>query len=82
MSKFGWPCATPSCMPETRPYLPFTRRLEALGLSYMITGGIAAISYGEPRFTNDVDIVLRLSRDKVAELLAAFPSEQFYVPPD
>ncbi len=69
-------------MPETRAFLPFTRRLESLGLPYMITGGVAAISYGEPRFTNDVYVVIRLARDRVTELLAAFPADMFYVPPE
>lgn len=68
-------------MLETRAFLPFTRRLEQLGLPYMVTGGVAAISYGEPRYTNDIDILLRLSRDRIEELIAAFPEEEFYVPP-
>lgn len=35
--------------------------LATLGIPYMVTGGVAAIVYGEPRLTNDVDIVVRLA---------------------
>ncbi len=68
-------------MPETRVHLEFTRRLEKIGIPYMVTGGVAAISYGEPRYTNDVGIVARLARDRVPDLLAAFPETEFYAPP-
>lgn len=47
----------------------------------MVTGGVAAISYGEPRFTNDVDILARIPRDRANEFLAAFSEVEFYVPP-
>jgi hypothetical protein len=36
--------------------------LERLHVPYLATGSIATIFYGEPRFTNDIDIVVRLSR--------------------
>lgn len=32
--------------------------LEAIGAKYAIWGGIAVIAYGEPRFTQDMDILL------------------------
>jgi hypothetical protein len=32
--------------------------LERLRLPYLVTGSIATILYGEPRFTNDIDIVV------------------------
>ncbi len=36
----------------------------------MVTGGLAAIIYGEPRLTNDVDIVLRLEPEGAERLIA------------
>lgn len=33
--------------------------LEAIGATYAIWGGIAVVAYGEPRFTQDMDILLR-----------------------
>ena len=36
----------------------FALRLEAIGAPYMVTGATAAILYGQPRVTNDLDVVL------------------------
>jgi hypothetical protein len=53
--------------------------LEALGLPYMVTGSQASIYYGEPRFTQDIDVVVELTSARVAELLERFPPGDFYV---
>ncbi len=37
--------------------------LDELGVRYHFTGGLAAAFYGEPRFTQDVDLVIQLSAD-------------------
>ena len=63
------------------PFLLFTQRLHDAGLRYMISGSVAAIYYGEPRMTNDVDIILHLPRSEVERLVRAFPPEDFYCPP-
>lgn len=47
----------------------------------MITGSVAAIAFGEPRMTNDVDIVLRLQPGDAGRLLAAFDAASYYLPP-
>jgi hypothetical protein len=47
----------------------------------MVTGGLAAIIYGEPRLTNDVDVVVRLVPADAERLSAAFPADRYYVPP-
>jgi hypothetical protein len=39
----------------------FAVRLAATGAPYMITGATAAILYGQPRVTNDLDVVLALN---------------------
>jgi len=36
-------------MPETNPFLVFTRRFEEIGVRYRVTGSVAATVYGEPR---------------------------------
>jgi hypothetical protein len=59
----------------------FTRPLESAGLAYMVTGATAAIVYGKPRYTNDVDIVIVLPADAAEKLHAAFPGTEYYVPP-
>jgi hypothetical protein len=38
------------------------RILEELGLKYFVTGSTATLFYGEPRFTNDIDVVVALYR--------------------
>ena len=53
--------------------------LESLKLRYFVTGSIASIYYGEPRLTNDIDVVVDLSAESFSELRAAFPPEEFYL---
>jgi len=36
----------------------FAIRLEAIEAPYMVTGATAAILYGQPRVTNDLNVVL------------------------
>jgi hypothetical protein len=56
-------------------------RLNATGIKWMATGSIAAMSYGEYRVTNDIDIVLLLAGSDIDKLVATFPLEEFYCPP-
>jgi hypothetical protein len=60
----------------------FVARLESIGAPYMVTGATAAIVYGQPRVTNDLDVVLSLDDAGRAALLASFPETEFYVPPE
>ncbi len=55
------------------------RTLERLGIPYLVTGSNATIAYGEPRFTNDIDVVVDLRLNQVPALCAAFPAPEFYV---
>eukprot|EP01035_Chromulina_nebulosa_P068808 gene68808-94298_t len=48
----------------------------------MVTGATAAILYGQPRVTNDLDVVLSLDEAGRAALLRAFPDTEFYIPPE
>jgi hypothetical protein len=59
----------------------FADRLNALGVKWMATGSIAAMTYGEYRVTNDVDVVLVLGQAAIPQLASAFPDEEFYCPP-
>ena len=59
----------------------FTKPLESKGISYMITGSVACIVYGEPRMTHDIDLIIALSSKDVAKIVDAFPLEEFYCPP-
>ena len=51
-----------------------------LGVRYYITGGVAAIAYGEPRTTRDLDIVMDIAPTDVDRLVAALEPAGFYVP--
>jgi hypothetical protein len=51
---------------------------ETLGIPYLITGSMATIVYGEPRFTNDIDVVAALGEAKIDAFCAAFPAPEFY----
>jgi nucleotidyltransferase AbiEii toxin of type IV toxin-antitoxin system len=53
--------------------------LDGLGVPYLVVGSTASTIYGEPRFTNDVDVVLDLRPDQVDAFCAAFPSPEFYL---
>ena len=52
---------------------------ERLGLRYAVTGSTATIAYGEPRFTNDIDVVVELPTTRIDDFMAAFPQEDFYL---
>ena len=59
----------------------FAHPLNQLAIPYMATGAVAAIVYGEPRLTLDLDLVLALAPREAAGFVAAFPADEFYVPP-
>lgn len=52
--------------------------LESLDVPYLVTGSMATIAYGEPRFTNDVDIVVDLPLTKLEAFCAAFAAPDYY----
>ena len=56
--------------------------MDTLGIAYMIVGSQASIYYGEPRFTQDIDLVADIGAGHVAGLLALFPAGEFYVSED
>ncbi|HEV8440722.1 MAG TPA: hypothetical protein VGT40_21760 [Methylomirabilota bacterium] len=56
--------------------------LEGLGVDYMVGGSHAAMYYGEPRLTRDVDVVVSLHRERLPALLQRFPADEFYVDAD
>jgi hypothetical protein len=68
-------------MPEANLFLMFTKRLNTLGVAYMVSGSVAVIIYGEPRLTHDVDLIVVLDREQIARLPEVFPPAEFYCPP-
>lgn len=59
----------------------FIEELEGIDVTYMITGGVASVIYGDPRFTRDVDVVMELRPGQIEALVGAFDPVAFYVPP-
>ena len=59
----------------------FVSRLEKLEISYVVTGAVASIIYGEPRLTNDVDLIMMMKTEDIERFVQAFPSAEFYCPP-
>ncbi len=55
------------------------RTLSDLEVPYLVTGSMATIAYGEPRFTNDIDVVIRLFEHQVDSLCEAFPADEYYL---
>jgi hypothetical protein len=68
-------------MPEPELCLLFVRPLNQLGVRYVISGSVAAMLYGEPRLTHDVDFVVVLRKDDIGPLQEVFAAPAFYLPP-
>jgi hypothetical protein len=68
-------------MPEHDFCRIFIHPIEKLNIAYMVTGSIAAMFYGQPRLTHDIDIVIHLRLSDIEKFRNAFPREHFYCPP-
>ena len=68
-------------MQELNLYRLFTDRINEKKIPYAITGSVAAIIYGEPRMTHDIDIVIDANTGRVEDFIKAFPQNEFYCPP-
>lgn len=55
---------------------------EALGIRYMIGGSQASVYYGEPRFTQDIDIIADVRAVHLQGIRERFPSGEFYLSED
>lgn len=53
--------------------------LEEMQVPYMVVGSYASGVLGEPRFTQDIDIVVSLIREDVPVLCRAFSDPQYYI---
>jgi predicted nucleotidyltransferase len=54
--------------------------LEKLHIPYMISGSVGSMLYGEPRMTNDIDIVVELKEEKIEDFLNQLDEMQYYFP--
>jgi hypothetical protein len=72
---------TPEVNPELEVLRMVARRLDALGIAYMVTGSMALSYYAVPRMTRDIDVVVALSAGDAERLVDAFAGD-FYVDAD
>jgi hypothetical protein len=63
-------------------FLLYTDILKNKDIQYFSSGSVAAIVYGEPRLTNDIDLIISLHTDDIKEFVKAFPPGSFYCPPE
>ncbi len=59
----------------------FVGPLERLRVRYIVSGSVAAMLYGEPRVTHDIDLVVFLRLESLEGLAQAFSPPEFYLPP-
>lgn len=53
--------------------------LEKLQIAYAIVGSYTSSVWGEPRFTQDIDVLLDLRLEQTTRFCQLFPSEEFYL---
>lgn len=58
------------------------KTFESLNIPYLVTGSVASMAYGEPRMTNDIDIVAAIEERHIAGLLMEFPDDEYYISGD
>jgi hypothetical protein len=66
-------------MEPSEPLSTLASKLASLGIPYFVTGSMASMAYGEPRFTNDIDVVVDLPVSIVSALCAAFPAPAYFL---
>src|SRR3972149_8729967 len=63
--------------PELKNLIGIAKVLDELKIPYYVTGGFAVSIYGRPRFTADIDIIIKMSHlkkdDFAKNLQAVFP---------
>lgn len=58
------------------------RCFEKAEIPYFVTGAVAGIAYGEPRMTNDIDIVADIREENIPGLIKCFPIDEYYLDAD
>ncbi|MFC2074761.1 DUF6036 family nucleotidyltransferase [Bdellovibrionota bacterium] len=56
-------------------------RFESAEIDYFLIGSLASMYYGKPRFTNDIDLVVKIKPSNIKQFEKLFPIEDYYCPP-
>ena len=67
---------------EISALLDVTRRLDAAGIEYMLTGSMALNLYAMPRMTRDIDLVAAVVLGDTSRTESIFPAAEYYVSPE
>ncbi len=51
--------------------------LQNLKIPYLVTGGVAVVVWGRPRYTADIDIIIELKKQKVKKFVASLIKEGY-----
>ena len=62
-------------------FSPLRSALEGAGVRYAVGGSWASAAFGEPRFTNDVDILADFTEESLGRFLGGLP-KTFYADPE
>ncbi len=54
-----------------------TKILRKLKIPYLVTGGVAIVVWGRPRYTADIDIIIELHKDKIQKLASELIKEGY-----
>jgi hypothetical protein len=68
-------------MPEPDLIELFVEPLNQFQIRYLVSGSVAAMLYGEPRVTHDIDLIVFLRSENLPQLPTAYPAPEFYLPP-
>lgn len=57
----------------------FTKRLDKIGIEYMLVGSMALVHYAMPRATVDIDVVVNILPEDIDKFIAEFETD-YYIP--
>lgn len=62
---------------ETDIVRDVSRKLDQLGIGYMLTGSMAMNYYAQPRMTRDIDVVIAIGQSDVDRIASLFEAEYY-----
>ena len=54
------------------------KKLSEANMPYMICGSLGSSLHGEPRATNDIDIIVTTSLKRIKDFVSSFPEKNYY----